>query len=218
MTDDQLRALRIAKIILVNAFPLTGHFLFGWGLVEVALVYIIETISIFFVFFVYSYFIAKKTRYPFGFALVQLFFIIPFLGGFMWVYFIIVFSIFEPELVAQKEFIDIIVGRLTNFHLFEVVLCFIAIEAISFAIKANTVVKVKTIWYNVRKFLFVHFFIVISLFIFAILPASILTQIGFLVLFKILLDYAIDDEEFFKKVKDKVKSNQLFNRISGNED
>ena len=61
------------------------------------------------------------------------------------------------------------------------------------------------------------FFIFASLILFSFFPPFIITQIAFLVLFKILLDYAIEDEDFFKKAKEKIKTNKYVKRISGEE-
>lgn len=218
MTKDQQRAIKIAKIILINAFPVIGHFLFGWGLFEVALTYIIETFVIFMIFFIYSYFIAKKTRYPVPFAIIQLFFVIIPIGGFMSVYIFVAFALTEPMLWGNKMKFDHLSDRLDSYHLIEVIICFFIIEGISFALRSKRVQKITTIWYNIRKLLFVHVFIILFLILSAFIPPNIILQIIFLVSFKIMLDYAVENENFMDTLYAQFKKSKRFNRHLDDDD
>lgn len=218
MTKDQQRVIKIAKIILINAFPIIGHFLFDWGLFEVALTYIIETFVIFMIFFINSYFIVKETRYPIPFAMIQLFFVIIPIGGFAAVYTFVAFALTEPVLWNTKPKFDHLASRLDDYHLIEVICCFFIIEGISFALKAKKNQKITTIWYNLRKLLFVHVFVILFLIASAFIPPNIVLQIVFLVSFKILLDYAVDNEQFMDNLYAKFKNSKRFNRHLDDED
>jgi len=218
MTKEQQRAIKIAKIILINAFPIIGHFLFEWGLFEVALTYIIETFVIFMIFFINSYFIVKETRYPIPFALIQLFFVIIPIVGFAFVYILVAFGITEPELAAtQKDFKELI-KRLDQYHLYQVIFSLFIIEGVSFGLRAKHQKKITTIWYNLKKLMFVHLFIITFLIIYGFLPNWIITQIIFLVSFKIMLDYAVENENFMDSMYERFKKSKRFNRHLDDED
>lgn len=212
MTKDQQSVLRISKIVLINAFPIIGHFLFGWELFEVALTYIIETFVIFMIFFIYSYFIAKKTRYPIPFALIQLFFVIIPISGFMFLYILVAFTLTEPNLWGTKMKFNHLSDRLDDYHFIQVIICFFIIEGISFALRSKKIKKITTIWYNIRKLLFVHLFLILFLIISAFIPPNLVIQVIFLVSFKILLDYVVENDQFVAKFSYRFSKSKIFNR------
>lgn len=199
--------LSIYKAVLINLIAIIGFFYFGWEIFEVAFIYILETFAIFFVFFVDRYFIVKETRYPFGFALVQLFFLVPTLGALLYSYTILVFMIAKIEDPNSKNIVKPLNEQLGNMNLPLLLGTIIIIEAVNFYVKKRVRKNEKpaTIYWNLQRLLIIHMYVILSSFAFVLFPFPTIYKIIFIIGFKVMVDFAVNDELFFKKLKEKLK-------------
>jgi len=200
------KKFRIIKIILFNAIPILGFAFLDWQLFEIAVAYILQTFVPFIIFFVDYHFFDKKNRYPFVFAVIQLFFLlIPFIGM-MYVYGIIIFTITDNNFIFSNKSnsFERMLWRLEDMNLELLLIAFFVIETIGYLIKraADKHHKESKIWYNIRKILFVHVYIISFIALLLVFPDFLLIQVLFIVGFKILFDFAIEDETFLHQVKD----------------
>jgi hypothetical protein len=199
------KKFRIIKIILFNAIPILGFAFLDWRLFEIAVAYILQTFVPFIIFFVDYHFFDKKNRYPFVFALIQLFFLlIPFIGM-MFAYGIVIFTITDNNFsfVKSANTFERMLRRVDDMDLNYLLLVFFIVETIGYLIKraADQHHKESKIWYNIRKILFVHVYIISFIALLLIFPDFLLFQVLFIVGFKILFDFAIEDETFLDEVK-----------------
>lgn len=199
----QNKIIRISKIIVPNLIPVVGIIFLDWGMFEVALTYLLETFLVFLIFFFDRYFIAKRTRYPAPFALIQLFFLLLPFGGLMYMYALICFMLTE-EIPNPKKSFAYFERYMDDLQLWWVLAAMLIFEVINFIIKNQNgrQHKSSSIWYNLRKLLFVHLFVIGSSFILGFIHDDFIMPLIFVICFKIILDYAIEDEEFFFKAKE----------------
>jgi len=200
------KKFRIIKIILFNAIPILGFAFLDWQLFEIAIAYIIQTFVPFIIFFVDYHFFDKKNRYPFVFALIQLLFLlIPFIAM-MYAYGLIIFTITDNNFNFRRgsATFESMLRRLDDMNLEYLLLAFFIVEIIGYLIKraANPHHKESKIWYNIRKILFVHVYIISFIALLLVFPDFLLFQVLFIVGFKILFDFAIEDETFLHQAKE----------------
>lgn len=193
--------LSIGKIVAANLIPIVGVIFLNWGIFELALTYLLETAVIFLVFFIDKYFIDKKSRYPFFFACIQLFFLMFPFGGLIFGWAILVFSSTEPAFAKSNHMIEAMTRRLYDFDFWWILLAFFLFEGINYVVKNidNRNHKSSSVWFNLRKLLIVHLFVIISSTIYGALPHNMITGLFLIIAFKIILDYLLESEKFLNR-------------------
>lgn len=197
------KKLSILKIVLINAIPGIGFFFFDWELFEFAVIYLTETFILFIVFFVDRYFIVKETRYPFVFALIQLFFVLFAFTVLIYAYITAAFYATNYSTSLRKGSAEAMLLQIDKMELQYIAIAILAFEIGNFIIKKNTKKdhKEKTIWFNLRKLLIIHVYLMIVLVISTIIPHNLIIMLAFIIIFKILLDYAVEDVEIMNKIR-----------------
>ena len=200
------KALRISKVVGLNLIPIVGIFLFNWEMFEVAMTYLLETFVAFIIMDFDKYFIDKKTRVGVFFGTLQLVFVLPVFVGFIFFYSVILYVITSNYNLGGDNMIDRLTRELLTPTYFYIIFALLIFESIHYAIKNKDGRnhKSSTIWFNIRKIFIVHFFILISVVFLGIFHGSSIVPILFLILFKVVLDYAMEDELFFTKLRHKL--------------
>lgn len=198
------KGLRISKVVALNLIPLAGIILFQWKMFEVAMTYLLETFVAFFIMDFDKYFVDKKTRVGLFFGVIQLLFILPLLIGFIFGYGVILYLITTNDQSEQKYMVEHMTNELFSPTYFYILLALFVFETIHYVIKNKDgrSHKSSSVWFNVRKILIVHFFIMLSVVVFGLFNDGTVIPILFLILFKVVLDYAMEDEQFFTKVRE----------------
>lgn len=196
------RALRISKIVALNLIPIVGIFVLEWKMYEVAMTYLLQTFVAFFIYDFDKYFIDKETRVGIFFGTIQLLFLAPLLVGFMFCYSVILYLLTAPTSGKGDNMIDRMIYELDSSSYFYMLITLFVFEAIHYALNNRNGRKHKTssLWFNIRKILLIHFFIIISVIIFGAFQNNTIMPILFLILFKVLLDYVIEDTKFLSKL------------------
>lgn len=208
--EERKLIFRIAKIIAPNLIPFAGILFLGWGIFEVAFAYLLETGVAFMVFFIDKWFIDKRTRYPFLWALLQLTFMVFPFGGLIFGWTILIFKTINPPYESNTIMFRDLSGHFAEIDLYWVLIPFFIIEMVAYYVKNGRGRKHKSssVWYNLKKFLLVHFFVIICAAIYGALPHNTITGLFLIVLFKVVLDYLIESELLMNKL------DQLFSKFS----
>lgn len=212
MNLKEIKPFRIAAILLGNLIPIIGVLFFEWTMFEVAMTYLLETFIIFFIHEIDKTIFRKDTRLPFIFAFFQTSFLLPVTVGFLYVYSVLIFAITAEPYQRGEAFVKHLQREILHSNIEYLLIALILFESVVYIInnKDGRNHKTAKTWYVMRKILFVHLFIVGSVFLLAFIPLY-LVQIAFLIAFKIMLDFAIEDEQFFVKLKTKIL--QLYQKI-----
>jgi hypothetical protein len=199
---SKAQMIRFAKVFVPNLIPIIGVLFFSWGIFELAFTYFLETGVAFLVFFIDRFFVAKDTRYPFFFALIQLWFLLfPFIG-IIWGWIILTFSLTQPDFEENKHMFVALEQHVIEFNFYWVLVGFFVFEVINYFMKnkGGRNDKTSSVWFNLKKFLMVHLFVILCTFIYSILPHNTLTGLIFIMSLKIVLDYVLENDKTMHKL------------------
>ncbi|MEX1001438.1 MAG: DUF6498-containing protein [Crocinitomicaceae bacterium] len=200
--QKQKNMRRWLTIALVNLVPVIGVLFFDWEIFELALTYLLETAVIFLIFFIDRYFIDKRTRYPFIFACIQLFFLLfPFCGlVFAWV--ILTFSLTQPSFERSNLLFIALEEQFNAFNFFWVLLAMFLFKGLDYLLKNKSTRKHKSsaLWYNLRRLLIIHLFVIVTGGIYGALPHNQVSGLFFIICLKIILDYLLENDRIMKRM------------------
>jgi hypothetical protein len=199
--DIKLR-IALIKLILVNLVPVAGFIFLDWDLFEIGVVYVLETAAIYIVYEIDIFFIDKRTRFPFPMALISFILTSVTFSALMFASVMIIYVIVTPPAATSAAFQRELEYRLLNLE-WEVPFAFlIGLELITYYIrKAKTAAHIATsTWRVLRRILFSHLFLALSLIILGFLPQNLVTIIPFFIGLKMVLEYSAEDERLFKSL------------------
>lgn len=193
---------KFAKIIGFNLVPIIGLIFLDWGIFELAVTYLLETAVTFFIFSFDHFIINKKSRYPFIYGIIFMFFLmLPFLG-LVYGWLILAYTMTHPDFATTQAMFSSLESFIRDFDIYWIIGTFLMIETIFYLLKNANGRKDKssTIWHNLKRFLFIHLFVVSSAFIFSYVPHNNITALFFIIAFKIMLDYVLENEKTMDKI------------------
>lgn len=185
--------LPLIRLIIIQLIPVFGLLFFDWKLFDLAVLYILESMAIFFVFNLHQYFINKKTRYPFIFALIQLLFSLIFFSGFVYGYFVIIYVVTgETE---HGHFQNELYSRLMEMNFWTVLVVLIVFELISFYLKqARSETSAELNFLKVMKrLLYTHLFVIGGLILLVLTAGNVYLLYPLFILMKIAFELAQED-------------------------
>jgi hypothetical protein len=151
----------IARLLISALIPLIGYLFFEWKLFDVAMLYLLESVAVFFVFNFHQYFVREKTRYPIPFALIQLGFSLIFFSGLIVVYAFVAFALSGEGEEGLKHF-TAFGSRMEAYNIPLVVSVLIIIELVSFYTKfrKNPNIEESNFFRVMKRLLYSHLLII----------------------------------------------------------
>ena len=191
------------RLILVNLMPVFGVAFLGWDAFWIALSYVVETLAIYIVFELDYYFIDRHSRFPFPFALLQFFFTMLPMTGLLTgsVYFI--YWITEAGANAETDTIVKGVQRYIEDPDLPWVFAYLfIIELVTFYIRKARIMgyQAKNMWRVIRRILFAQLYLVAALTLLSAFPKNIIAFAIFIIGFKTVLEYSLEDKKFYQKI------------------
>src|SRR5688500_7292841 len=186
-----LTRIPVARVLISIIIPLVGYFFFEWKLFDVAMLYLLESVAIFFVFNFHQYFVRKETRYPVPFALIQLAFAIFFFGGMIMVYAVIAYGLSGE---ATGKIFGSFAPRIEAYNVPLVLSTVTFIELISFYAKLNKNKSLEdsNFFRVMKRLLYLHLLIIVGMIPLMLLAFSqalvFIVFIGMKVAYDMLMD------------------------------
>lgn len=183
--------------------PVFGVAFLGWDAFWIALSYVVETLAIYIVFELDYYFIDRHSRFPFPFALLQFFFTMLPMTGLLTgsVYFI--YWITEAGANAETDTIVKGVQRYIEDPDLPWVFAYLfIIELVTFYIRKARIMgyQAKNMWRVIRRILFAQLYLVAALTLLSAFPKNIIAFAIFIIGFKTVLEYSLEDKKFYQKI------------------
>jgi len=201
--------ISIARLIIVQLIPIIGLIFFDWTLFDLSVLYLLESMAMFFVFNFHQYFVQEKTRYPFGFALIQLLFSLVFFSGLIFAFLVVLY-------VATGEskfghFQDHMYHRLMLMNFWYVLLFMIILEFITFYLKiskSSTMVNLN-FFRVIKRIFFSYAFVVGSLVLMMLTMGNTVILFSSLVLMKIAFEISMEDPRILAYFRNKWAPNRM---------
>lgn len=200
--------ISLIRLGLAQVIPIVGLLFFEWRLFDLAVLYILESVAVFFVFNFYQYFIRKETRYPIPFAIIQLLFALIFFSGVSYAYLVITYLITGES--AHGHFADHMHERLLEMHFWSILLVILIFEFIGFFQKLR--ISKSTAHLNfirvMKRQLFSYLFIIGGLFLFTITAGNHYIMYAAFMLVKLAFEISMEDQ----KVKNELRRIFFFSK------
>ncbi len=192
--------ISLLRLALVNLIPVIGVIFFEWELFEIGVTYVLETFAIYTVYEIDHFFIDKRTRLPFVFAFIQLVFALVTVAAIMLASVLIIYIMITPEVSTPQAFSNQFVLRLKNLNMLYPLITLLVVEFGTYYIRKSkdSAHIPNSTWRVIRRMLYSHLYISLSLMFLFFFPQSLVLFIPFFIGLKIVLEYSTEDERVFK--------------------
>ena len=131
--------LSYAEIVLGNMIPVIGIIFFQWSLFEISVIFLAQSCAKFLVFFVDNNFVRKSTRFPAETAIGQIIIFIPFFGGLVFGYILVLYAITGTAEQGRLE--DTLFPLLIQMQVIPLLIYFLSLEFVVFYSKIKNQLK-----------------------------------------------------------------------------
>lgn len=209
--------LSILRLILIQLISIICVVLYDWALFEMAVIYLVETAAIYFVFNINHYFVHPKTRYHPIQALVILAFSVLLFGFLLWGFSIAAFYITQGENIdGNKEILqNVFVPKMKEMEIPYLFFTFLFIELVVYYIRISRNKKYieKSFWNAMSRILLSYFFITGGLVILFFLQNYHWLVISLFIVLKIIIEIYTQERRLLNTIKhwlmDKAKVKRL---------
>ena len=190
--------ISLARLVVIQLIPIIGLIFFEWQLFDLTVVYLLESVAVFFVFNFHQYFIQKSTRYPFGFALIQLLFSLIFFSGLMFGFLVVLYVVTGEAKFGHFQ--DHMYHRLMLMNFWWVLLMLMILEFTSFYLKISRskILVVLNFASAMKRILFTYLFVIGSLVLLLLTLGNHIILYTLLVIMKMIFEIAMEDPKIIE--------------------
>lgn len=211
--------ISIARIILIQLISVIGILVYDWALFEMVVVYLTESVVLYFVFNLNHYFIHPHTRYHPVFAFILLSFSVVLFSGLLLGYSIAAFYITQDVDENNREIIQaVFVPKMQSMNVPYIFMVLLVLELIIYYIRIAKDRKniENSFWTVMNRLLFSHLFIAAGLALLVLFNGYHYLVVTLFIAFKVILELFTMERRLLNNIRHSLMVRARFRRLKKN--